>query len=115
MQGLPTNLEMAGNAIVKELKLRCSLRLAPTQKAAEVVKKLREVLTYDDDSTFGAKIDFEPCNAADGFCAPEFQDALRENVIGSSKEIFNGEEPVFVGCGGSIPFMEVMSREFPGA
>jgi hypothetical protein len=45
MKGLPTNLAMAGNAIVKELKLRCSLRLAPTQKAAEVVKKLREVLT----------------------------------------------------------------------
>jgi hypothetical protein len=35
--------------------------------------------------------------------------------MGSSKEIFDGEEPVFVGCGGSIPFMEVMSREFPGA
>ena len=71
------------------------------------------MLTKADDSTFGAKIEFELCDVADGFCAPEFQDALKDNVMGSSKEIFDGEEPVFIGCGGSIPFMEVMSREFP--
>ena len=33
---------------------------------------MREVLTKADDSTFGAKIDFELCDVADGFCAPEF-------------------------------------------
>ena len=31
MEGLPTNLSMAGNAIIKDLKLRLSMRLAPTQ------------------------------------------------------------------------------------
>jgi hypothetical protein len=30
IEGLPSNLSMAGNAIVKELKFRCSMRLAPT-------------------------------------------------------------------------------------
>jgi len=44
MQGLPTDLAMAGNAIVKEIKLRLSMRLAPTQKGADVEKRLRELL-----------------------------------------------------------------------
>jgi hypothetical protein len=35
-------------------------------------------------------------------------------VFESTKEVFDGNEPIFIGCGGSIPFMEVMSREFPG-
>jgi hypothetical protein len=56
MQGLPTNLAMAGNAIAKEIKLRCSLRLAPLQKGVEVVERLRKVLTKEDDTTFGAKL-----------------------------------------------------------
>jgi len=30
MEGLPTNLSMAGNAIIRDLKLRLSMRLAPT-------------------------------------------------------------------------------------
>lgn len=30
MEGLPTDLAMAGNAIIKDLKLRMSMRLAPT-------------------------------------------------------------------------------------
>ena len=73
------------------------------------------MLIKADDSTFGAQINFELCDVADGFCAPEFQDALKDIVIGSSKEIFNGTEPIFIGRGSTIPFMEVMSREFPAA
>ena len=116
MEGLPTNLNMAGNAIVRDLKLRCSMRLAPTQKGSEVVDRLREILLKDKrDETFGAKIDFEIVDVADGFCAPEFPETLRKIVFESTHEVFNGNDPVFVGCGGSIPFMEVMSREFPKA
>jgi len=105
---------MAGNAIVKDLKLRMSMRLAPTQKGAEVVERLKEVLTKEDESTFGCKLEFELIDVADGFCAPEFPADLKEKVFASSKEVFSGNEPVFIGCGGSIPFMEVMSQEFPG-
>jgi len=47
MEGLPTNLSMAGNAIVRDLKLRCSMRLAPTQKGAEVVERLKKLLVDD--------------------------------------------------------------------
>jgi len=39
---------------------------------------------------------------------------MKKIVFESTREVFDGNDPIFVGCGGSIPFMEVMSREFPG-
>lgn len=114
MEGLPTNLAMAGNAIVKDLKLRLSMRLAPTQNGEQTVKRLKELLVDEQrDDTFGAKISLEVVDVADGFCAPEFSEDLKNVVFESTKEVF-GKDPIFIGCGGSIPFMEVMSREFPG-
>jgi len=114
MQGLPTDLAMAGNAIVKELKLRLSMRLAPTQKGADVEKRLRQLLVEEQrDETFGAKISLEVVDIGDGFCAPEMDDNLKKIVFESTNEVFN-KDPIFIGCGGSIPFMEVMDREFPG-
>ena len=114
IEGLPSNLAMAGNAIVKDLKLRCSMRLAPTHKGTEVVEKLRAKLTEETEDTFGAKISFEVNGIADGFCAPELDERLTKIVYESTQEVFNGNDPIFIGCGGAIPFMEVMSREFPG-
>jgi len=106
---------MAGNAIVKQIKLRLSMRLAPTQKGADVEAQLRKVLIEDQkDDTFGAKIEMEVVDIGDGFCAPDMDDNLKNIVFESTKEIFK-REPIFIGCGGSIPFMEVMQREFEGA
>ena len=66
------------------------------------------------DDTFGAKIKFDVVDVADGFCAPDFTEHIKNIVFESTREVFDGKDPIFVGCGGSIPFMEVMSREFPG-
>jgi len=51
---------------------------------------------------------------SEGFCAPEFSPELKKIVFEATREVFEGKDPIFIGCGGSIPFMEVMSREFPG-
>ena len=40
---------------------------------------------------------------------------MKDNVYQSCREVFEGRDPVFVGCGGSIPFMEIFSQEFPSA
>ena len=115
IDGLPSNLSMAGNAIVRELTLRCSLRLAPTQKGADVEKLLHKAFIEDvRDETFGAKIEFNVVDIGDGFSAPDLPADLKTKLFDSCKNVFNGEEPLFVGCGGSIPFMEVFDREFPG-
>lgn len=90
-----------------------SMRLAPTQKSSEIVPMLEKILTEQSDDTFGAEIKFSLVDAGDGFCAPEFTPELKEIVYSSSKQVFKGNEPVFIGCGGSIPFMEVFSQYFP--
>jgi hypothetical protein len=40
IQGLPTNLAQAGNALYKELTMKCSMRLNPNQNAAKINEKL---------------------------------------------------------------------------
>ena len=113
MQGLPTDLALAGNAIAKQIKLRLSMRLAPTQKGLDVAKRLKELFEEERADTFGAKVSFEVVDIGDGFCAPELDSEMKQMVYEATKEVF-GRDPLFIGCGGSIPFMEVMSREFPG-
>lgn len=115
MNGLPSDLSMAGNSIVRELKFRLSMRLAPTQRGEQVLSRLRQILVEDErNESFGAKISLEVAGMGDGFCAPEFSPELKEIVFEATREVFEGKDPIFIGCGGSIPFMEVMSREFPG-
>lgn len=76
---------MAGNAIVKQIKLRLSMRLAPTQKGADVEAQLRKVLIEDQkEDTFGAKIDMQVVDIGDGFCAPDMDDSLKNIVFEST-------------------------------
>ena len=81
-----------------------------------VVETLREKLTASGDDTFGAKIEFEVLDAGDGFDAPDLPENLKTCLNSATKEVFGADkEPLYVGCGGSIPFMEVFSQEFPNA
>ena len=111
IQGLPTDLSKAGNVVVKELKFRCSLRTAPSQDGNEIAKQLRKVLLdkKKNESTFNAKIDFELVDVGNGFAAPDLPPKLKAIVRNSSKEVYNGNDPIYAGDGGSIPFMEIFS------
>ena len=56
-QGLPTDLSQAGNVVVKECKVRCSMRLAPTHDGKKVIEMLRHhFIERVEDDTFGAKV-----------------------------------------------------------
>ena len=55
-------------------------------------------------------------DVGEGFAAPDLPPALNKNLNEANKEVFGAESnPVNVGCGGSIPFMEIFTREFPNA
>jgi hypothetical protein len=56
LSGLPSNLAHAGNVIRKEMKVRCSMRLAPTHNADEIQDLLRQHFLAPGDDTFGAKV-----------------------------------------------------------
>lgn len=68
-----------------------------------------------EEVTYGAKVEFEVGDIGNGFCAPDLPADIKSVVFQSTKEVFEGRDPVFVGCGGSIPFMEIFSQEFPNA
>lgn len=113
VEGLPS-ISNAGNVLVKEIKARYSMRLPPTLSSQEVGDKLKAILTAEGPETFGAKIDFEMVDNADGFDAPDLPKNIAQTLDEATAEIFDGAKPLYVGCGGSIPFMEVFAQHFPG-
>ena len=40
---------------------------------------------------------------------------MKDVFFNANKFVFSGNEPLFIGCGGSIPFMEVFGHKFPEA
>ena len=64
---------------------------------------------------FGDKVNFSCDDFGDGFDAPDLPPHIKEPLNFATAEIFGGAQPLYVGCGGSIPFMEVFSSEFPNA
>jgi acetylornithine deacetylase/succinyl-diaminopimelate desuccinylase-like protein len=105
---MPSNLATAGNVIHKELTLRCSVRLAPTQKGTEVNELLKQKLTHEDYETFGAKLEYSCDDISDGFSAPDLPEDIKKYLNEATTEMFGeGQSPTYVGVGGAIPFMEV--------
>ena len=76
IQGLPSDLSKAGNVVVKELKYRCSLRIAPSQDCNKIGEQLRKTLLAKGNDTWNAKIDFEIVDVGNGFVPPNLPPKL---------------------------------------
>ena len=91
------------------------MRLAPTHKGDKVVEMLRhQFIERQEDDTFGAKIEFEVVDVAEGFAAPDLPLNIKEIINSSTTEVF-GKTPIYTGIGGAIPFMGLFAQEFPKA
>ena len=116
IEGLPSDLSKAGNVVYSKLKYRLSMRTAPNQDTEVLAELLKKAFTEAPvEETFGAKVEFEIVDKGNGFCAPDLPEDIKSVVYQSSKDVFDGKDPLFVGCGGSIPFMEIFATEFPEA
>lgn len=111
--GLPQT-ETAGNVLYKELKCKVSLRLPPTLDAKKAAEIVREKMSYKSDDLFNAIVDFELIDAANGLDAPKLPEDIEKKFFSAHKTVFGGNDPISIGCGGSIPFMEVFAQNFPG-
>jgi acetylornithine deacetylase/succinyl-diaminopimelate desuccinylase-like protein len=109
--GLPA-LGDAGNVLRPRTSLKLSLRLPPTTDAATAVRRLGEIL--EADPPYGARVTFVPEIAGGGWNAPALSPWLRESVDRASRTYF-GEPAMFMGEGGSIPFMSMLGERFPRA
>jgi acetylornithine deacetylase/succinyl-diaminopimelate desuccinylase-like protein len=110
-EGLPLP-QRAGNVLRPETALKLSLRLPPPVDAETATRRLGEIL--EQDPPCGARVRFEPEAAAAGWDAPPLAPWLSASLEGASRSWF-GREAVYMGEGGTIPFMAMLGERFPAA
>jgi hypothetical protein len=62
---------------------------------------------------YGACVDFQVDSAMAGWNAPPLAPWLEQSVQDASREFF-GRDAMYMGTGGSIPFMGMLGLKFPG-
>lgn len=107
--GLPA-LAQAGNVLLPRIALKLSVRLPPTVDAQQAAAAMKTVL--ERDPPYGAHVSFDVDSAMAGWNAPSFSTWLEASMERASQAVF-GREAVYAGCGGSIPFMGMLGRQFP--
>jgi len=109
--GLP-KLSDAGNVLRPKTAVKISLRVPPTMDATEATQRVKKLL--EADPPYGAKVTFKGEQAGNGWNAPAlspwFADALE-----SASQAYFGKPAVFMGEGGSIPFMGMLGAKYPKA
>ena len=109
--GMPA-LADSGNVLRPQTTLVLSLRLPPTADAEAARQALDRLLTTDPP--YGARITSSWDKAAAGWNAPPLADWLERATDAASRAFFGGPA-VYMGEGGSIPFMGMLGEKFPEA
>lgn len=102
----------AGNVLRPVTSLKLSMRIPPRvdpKKATAAVKK-----TLEKDPPYGAKVSFTGATASAGWDAPKMAPWLEEALDTASKRHF-GKPAMYMGEGGTIPFMYMLGEKFPKA
>jgi acetylornithine deacetylase/succinyl-diaminopimelate desuccinylase-like protein len=108
-EGLPA-LQDAGNVLRPYTAFKLSLRLPPTVDAASAVQELKTLL--EDNAPYQAKVTFEPGSASSGWNAPATAPWFQQALDRASQAHF-GAPCGFIGQGGTIPLMNMLSVGFP--
>jgi acetylornithine deacetylase/succinyl-diaminopimelate desuccinylase-like protein len=111
VDGMPS-LDSAGNVLRPHTAVKLSLRLPPTADGNRCGELLRRTLL--DNPPYGARVSFELEKAATGWNAPPLSDWLSQAIDQASSDFF-GRPAVYMGEGGTIPFMGMLGEKFPGA
>lgn len=112
IDGLPA-LRDAGNVLVPTLSVNLSFRLPPTADPHRAARVLKGVL--ESEPPYGAEVAFTPGSATTrGWDAPAFEPWLQDSMQRASREFFS-RDAMYMGTGGSIPFMGMLGERFPRA
>jgi acetylornithine deacetylase/succinyl-diaminopimelate desuccinylase-like protein len=101
----------AGNTLRPQTTLMLSFRLAPTTDPDSAATALRA--TLERDPPYGARVSLAVESAMGGWNAPPVASWLEESMQRASREFF-GRDAMYMGTGGSIPFMGMLGERFPG-
>jgi acetylornithine deacetylase/succinyl-diaminopimelate desuccinylase-like protein len=109
--GMPP-MATAGNTLLPSTSLKLSFRIPPTtdpDKAAQAVKSALE-----ENPPALAKVSFDVGVTMAGWNAPPVVDWLEASMEKASQDYF-GKPSVYMGTGGTIPFMGMLGEKFPQA
>ena len=110
-EGFPA-LQDAGNVLRPYTAFKLSLRLPPLVDAAQAVQELKTLL--EDNAPYQARVTFDGGGGATGWNAPAttpwFEQALNE-----ASQAHFGASCGYIGQGGTIPLMNMLSEGFPKA
>jgi acetylornithine deacetylase/succinyl-diaminopimelate desuccinylase-like protein len=107
--GLPA-LEDAGNVLLPRVALKLSFRMPPTAdpvKSAAAVKQRLEA-----EPPYGVRVRFEVDSSLGGWDAPPVAPWLEASMHAASRASF-GKDAMYLGTGGSIPFIGMLGERFP--
>lgn len=110
-EGFPS-LQDAGNVLRPYTAFKLSLRLPPLVDAASAVQELKALL--EDNAPYQAKVTYESNGGSSGWNAPETTPWFEQALNASSQAHF-GAPCGYIGQGGSIPLMGMLSKGFPTA
>jgi acetylornithine deacetylase/succinyl-diaminopimelate desuccinylase-like protein len=111
VDGMPP-LSSAGNVLRPFTAVKLSLRLPPTlegKRAGELLKQ-----TLERDPPYGAQVTLDLEKASTGWNAPAMSPWLTQAIDEASREFF-GQPAMYMGEGGTIPFMGMLGEKYPGA
>jgi acetylornithine deacetylase/succinyl-diaminopimelate desuccinylase-like protein len=109
--GLPP-LDSAGNVLRPQTAVKLSLRLPPTLDGKRGGEILKELLLRDPP--YGAQVELALEKASSGWNAPALSPWLSNAIDAASLAAF-GKPAMYMGEGGTIPFMGMLGEKFPGA
>ena len=110
-EGLPA-FKDAGNVLRPSTAFKLSLRLPPLVDAAQAVQELKALL--EDNAPYQARVTFHAEGSANGWNAPETAPWF-ESALNTASQAHFGAPCGYIGQGGTIPLMNMLSRGFPKA
>jgi acetylornithine deacetylase/succinyl-diaminopimelate desuccinylase-like protein len=110
-EGLPA-IASAGNVLRPVTRLKLSLRVPPRLDAKRAAAQVKAVL--EKDPPYGAQVSFSGDGGSNGWDAPPLANWLGMALENASNRHF-GKPAMYLGEGGSIPFMAMLGEKFPKA
>ena len=105
------NVDESINLLIPSTKAKVSLRLPPTEDPDHAMKMLEEHI--ERNTPWGAQVKFIPESKGSGVVADPKKEFTKK-LITEFKEVWK-TEPAYMGVGGSIPFANVFTEQFPEA
>jgi acetylornithine deacetylase/succinyl-diaminopimelate desuccinylase-like protein len=107
--GLPA-MENAGNVLLPRVEFKLSFRLPPTAAADSAATAIKRRL--EADPPYGVHVRFDVDSSLPGWDAPPIAAWLEGSMRDASRATF-GREAMYLGTGGSIPFIGMLGERFP--